>query len=237
MKKISTLISMDLRHIFRDKMLSFFLFAPLLILLFVRYFVPYITIKYPVLADFHSYILMFAALQTAILFGFIVSFIFLDEKDENMLQVIRVLPVSTGYFIVYRLSFAVFISFLGAIAMIQFSGLSYPGFTNAILLSLQYSLASVFIILFVATYAKNKVEGMAYFKGVDLLLILPVLGFFIAGAAKYLFGFIPVFWTYLLFDKSLKGESVWIWFVIGMLVYGLVLSVLFIQYKKRVFDR
>lgn len=193
MIKIITLVNSDLRQIFRDKTLTVFLFTPILLILFVRLFVPYITTQYPIMGDYHPMIMMFAGIQTAIMFGFIISFIILDEKDENVLQVIRVLPISPFYFIVYRLLFATSFSTFGAFLMINLSGIAYPGLLNSFLLSIQYGLTAPFITLIIATFAKNKIEGMAFFKGVDLVLLLPILSFFISGSFKYVFSIIPAF--------------------------------------------
>jgi fluoroquinolone transport system permease protein len=135
MKKIVILISADLRQIFRDKTLTVFLFGPIGLIVLVRLFVPYLTAQYPVVEHYHPMIMMFAGIQTAISFGFIISFIILDEKDENVLQVIRVLPISPFYFLLYRLLFATAFSTLGAFFMISLSGIAYPGLVNTVLLS------------------------------------------------------------------------------------------------------
>jgi hypothetical protein len=203
----------------------------------VRFFVPHLTINYPVVADYHAMIMMFAGIQTAIMFGFITSFIILDEKDENVLQVIRILPISPFYFIVYRLLFATVFSTLGAFLMINLGGIAYPGLLNSLLLSIQYGLTAPFITLIVATYANNKIEGMAFFKGVDLVLLLPILSFFLAGYVEFIFAVIPAFWTYHLYDASLNDGNTIAFFLAGLAVYGLVIATMFFQFKKRVFDR
>ncbi len=237
MKKILSLIHSDIRQIFRDKTLTFFLVAPMLLIVFVRFFVPFITKQYTMVQQYHPMLMMFASIQTAIMFGFIVSFIILDEKDENVLQVIRVLPISPFYFILYRLLFATTFSTLGAFLMINLSGIAYPGFTNSILLSIHYGLTAPFITLIISTFAKNKIEGMAFFKGVDLVLLLPLLSFFISGYTKYIFSIIPAFWTYNLYQASVSNGNSSFYFFSGMSMYILVISVLFFQFKKRIFDR
>ena len=237
MKKLIPFVLGDLKLVFRDRMLSLFFFAPVLLILFVWLFVPYITAVYPLVEEYHPYIMMFASMQTAILFGFITSFMILEEKDENVIAVIRILPVSSTFFILYRLLFSVFFSALSAFLMIALGGIAYPGLLNAFLLSMQYGLVAPLITLIVGTFAQNKIEGMAYFKGINLLLILPVLSFFLTGFMKYLFAFIPVFWTYLLYKSALLNEMVGSIFAAGLMVYLIVLLLLFVQFKKRVFER
>jgi hypothetical protein len=237
MKKLVALIISDLKLIIRDNTLVFFMLVPVLLLLFVRYFVPYLTVQFPVLAEYHTLIMASGSLQTAVMFGFVTSFIILDEKDENVLQVIRVLPISSLYFITYRLAFAGIFSAFGAFLMINLGGIAFPGFINSIILSVQYGLAAPLITLIISTYANNKVEGMAYFKGVDLILMLPLLSFFIASNLKYLLAIVPVFWTYNFYMQSMNGESSWWILVCGIFVYAIILAVLFQQFKTRVFNR
>ncbi|MFK7920669.1 MAG: hypothetical protein AB8H47_01870 [Bacteroidia bacterium] len=237
MNQLQTLISGDIKQIFRDRTLSSFMLVPVMVILFIRLFVPYLTQIYPIVADYHLYIMMFGGMQTAIMFGFITSFIILEEKDENVLQVIRVLPISPLYFMVYRLSFATLFSAIGAFVMLQTGGIAYPGLAASILLSFQYGLIAPLISLIIATYANNKIEGMAFFKGVDLALLLPVLSFFVPSFWGYLFGIIPTYWTYTLYERSLSSGLSWGYFIAGLAVYGVVIVALFVQFRKRVFDR
>ena len=237
MKSTAALAASDFRQIFRDRTMTVFLFTPAILVCFVRFFVPYLTAKFPFLAAYHPMIMMFGALQTAIIFGFFTSFIILDEKDENVMQVIRILPVSTGWFIANRLLFSALFSALGAFLMIRLGGLADPGMRASVLLALQYGLSAPFIALVIATYAQNKIEGMAFFKGVDLVLLIPMLSFLVPGALKYIFGVIPMFWTYRLYDAALKGEPVSALFLAGLAAYGLALYLLFRQFNERVFNR
>lgn len=236
MTHILNLVINDFRHVFRDRMLLIFLSAPVLLICFVRFFVPYLTEMFPVVSDYHLYIMMFGCIQTSIMFGFITSFIILEEKDENVLQAIRVLPISATYFIVYRLVFATVFSSLSAFLMLQLGNIAYPGFVNSVLLSVHYGLAAPFIALIIATYAKNKVEGLAFFKGVDILILIPITAFFINGSLKYAFSIVPMFWTYEFYAQSVNGNSGVLEFCAGLVCYGLGFIFLVRQFSKRVFD-
>lgn len=121
--------------------------------------------------------------------------------------------------------------------MINLRGFAYPGLANSILLSIQYGLTAPFITLIIATFAKNEDERMAFFKGVDLILLLPMLSFFIVGNIKYVFSIIPPFWTYNLFNASILNGDTTFYFIIGFIIYSIVISILYVQIKKRIFDR
>jgi len=234
MGKLSNLVRVDLKQIWLDHTMRSFILIPFFLILFVRFFVPYLTAIYPFVADYHSLIMMGAAIQTAVMFGFITAFILLEEKDEQVLQVIRVLPISPFYFILYRMTFTFSVSWLGAFATIYYGGIAYPGLILTFLLSIQYGLAGPLIAVAIVTLAQNKIEGMAYFKSINLFLLLPLATFFIEGDIRYIFAITPPYWTYTLF---IKEPPVFSYFAIGLGVYGSYLTFLYLQFRKRVFDR
>lgn len=235
--RLFKLIKLDVKRIITDPNLAGYLIVPFGLILFCRFFIPYISVKYPDVVAYHPLIMMSGVMQTAIIFGFITSFMILDEKDDNILQVIRVMPITSFYFIIYRLTFATFFSTLGALMMFILSGIAYPGLWNSVLLSIIYGLTAPFITLIIATYANNKVEGMAYFKFVDLILMLPLLSFFISGIGKYAFAIIPVYWAHTLYEDSLEEVTHFGYFLVGVVVNVLVLTILYFQFRRRVFDR
>lgn len=237
MKKLGTLIGGDLRQIARDRTLLSFLGFPLLVWGFFRWGVPYLTEKYPLLADYHDVLLMFGGMQSAVLFGFIVGFLMVDEKDEHVMEVIRVLPISSRFFLLYRLLFASVIAGVLAFFIMMCSGFAYPGLVIALGVSILYGLTAPLITLAIATFAANKIEGMAIFKTIDLVLMLPLLAFFIEGPLRYLFGVIPVFWAYAFLERGLAGELVWWYLGMGFVAYAIIIISLAQQFKHRVFFR
>lgn len=237
MKKLVTLVQSDLKLIFRDKTLLTFLVLPVVLVIAFKFLMPVLVETLPVLEEYRALIGMFASIQTAIMFGFITSFLILDEKDENVMQVIRILPISTSYFILYRMLFATVFSSIAAYAMITLSGIAYPGNIEAILLAILYGLTAPTISLVIATYAKNKVEGMAYFKGIDLLLMLPLASFFVGSGVSLLFSIVPSYWTFMLYDKAYAGEPSLQYFIIGIVFFVSLITILIFQFKKRVFGR
>jgi hypothetical protein len=203
----------------------------------VRALVPQLTVDYPMIADYHVLVMMLVGVQTSVIFGFIVAFLILEEKDEQILQVIRVLPISPSYFVLYRVLFALLFSTLSAFIVIRFSGIAFPGEFSTILLSIQYGLVAPFIALLVATFAANKVEGMAFFKGINLFLLLPIVTFFIKGIWQYAFAVIPTYWTYSFYQKSMGATIDWSWYIIGLLVYAIAIGLVFFRFKRAVFER
>jgi hypothetical protein len=60
--------------------------------------------------------------------------------------------------------------------------------------------------LFLAGFSSNKVEGLAAFKGINLVLIAPAAVMFIQGAWQYVFTVIPTYWLYQSLDLSAANQ-------------------------------
>lgn len=94
-------------------------------------------------------------------------------------------------------------------------------------------LFSVFIGLFLAAFASNKVEGLAFMKGVGWLMIGPLAAYFVPGRWELLFGILPTYWPAKAFWVAGEGGSYWPYLLVGAL-YALLLVVLLLgQFQKR----
>ena len=117
----------DLRLIFRDPVLYVMFFVPLLLIILLRFGLPPLIQLLPVLASYKMVILASICLVTAMFPAFIFSFIMLDEKDLEVLAAIRVLPVSSSVFILYRLLFiSLFSLFFNLLILILSNQTEWP---------------------------------------------------------------------------------------------------------------
>jgi hypothetical protein len=95
------------------------------------------------------------------------------------------------------------------------------------------------MVLFVGTFAQNKIEGMALFKGVDLLLLLPIVSFFVPSVWAYLFALMPMYFTFHWYESLHSGAqiSVWLPYALGgALVFGAYLFGLYRLFRRRVYN-
>lgn len=231
------LASNDLRLILRDGMLAFFLAMPLLLVLVVRFGVAALTAQFPIVAAYHGPIAMAAGLQTALLAGFVSSFLFLEEKDEQVLAVLRILPITTFRFVVYRLLFATLFAGLGSGIVLVGGGVAYPGTALLPGLILLYGLTAPLITLIIATIAANKIEGMAYFKIVNLVLLLPLTYFFLPEWVGYAFSWIPTYWLFRLYERALEeGPTIGI-LGLALGVYLFWLAIFYRRFARGVMGR
>ena len=125
---------------------------------------------------------MMLTMQITLGVGFVCGSMFLDEKDQHLLSVIRTLPLSVNFFLGYRLTFNVLHTFGFALLMISTSGLMSVSPGEMLLFALLYAFPAPVIMLVMSNFASNKVEGLAIFKGVNFLYLLPLAAFFMEGS-------------------------------------------------------
>lgn len=215
----------DLRNVLRDRMLAFAFFIPRLLILFSAWAIPWSSATIVDLSHYHSLILSFIFLQIPVLFGFIPAFMLIDERDENILSALRVVAV--------RLLSGTTIAFMYAAMAFVLLGGTGTSFLLFLPCACMFALLAPIIALTIVGLSQNKIEALAVFKGLDLLVMLPLLGFFVPPAWEYLFWVFPQFWTIAAFEELVQS-GVLDWGAVGV---GLVLHVGVIGYLIRRFVR
>jgi len=152
----------------------------------------------------------------------------LDEKDENVLTVIRVMPFSMFLFLTYRLLLASFwafyFSFLGLLVL----DIQNYSLLEKIAYSLLCSQTAVAALLFVVTFATNKIEGITLIKGINFFVVLPALVFFIDSSWKHIFSVFPFYWTY----KAMQ-EPNFLWILISIVSHLIVFLIGYYVFSKK----
>jgi fluoroquinolone transport system permease protein len=189
MNKLLALSLTDCRNIFREQILYImFVGAPVAQFLIARFLLPWVGEQFPAVVPYFPLIVMLMIVQVVSSIGFVGASILLDERDEDVLTAIRVMPVSATYFLTYRLLFTVLVSLAYALAMIRFTGLVFVPWPEAVAAAFLFACLGPVVLLVLAVFSTNKVEGLAVFKGLSLVLLLPAASFFISGGLKYAFG-------------------------------------------------
>ena len=214
MNKYLSILKGDLKNILRDPTLLLMLFIPFLIIFILRFGLPHFENQFPLINNYSKEIISFFALLSAVLPGFIVSFILLDEKDLQLFPVINVTPVSLSGFLVSRLAFMVILGFLSSLLLLLVNGLYTISFIKSCQLALLCSLNTPILILIISGKAKNKVEGLTLLKLATITLMLPIIIFFLDNNWEYAFVFLPASWVYLFLDNFQNQTLI---FIIGTL--------------------
>ena len=160
------------------------------------------------------------------------------ERDEHLLTVLKVMPISRNNFLTYRMFFMSLFAFIVLLIFPPLSGLlENTQFTYSayIPVAVLFSLFAPFSALLVSSFATNKVQAFAIFKISGTVFMLPLFAFFlIQDNFKYLFSPIPNFWTFMSLDSVIKnGDIDMIPFVIGFVYHIILIGTLFYLFNKK----
>ena len=187
----------DLKNVFRDKSLWLIFALPLFVTLILRFLPPIYESYFPEALNYRPLILGFFCLLASTLAGFLLAFVMLDEKDQQLFEVFSITPLNLKGLLKYRIGLMTVLGAVFAFLIAEFSGLVDLHFFQALGIALSCSLAAPINTLFIVGLANNKIEGVTYYKLANFILIIPLIGMFLSGPLKYVFGVIPFFWIYL----------------------------------------
>lgn len=164
---------------------------------------------------------MWACLQSATMFGFIYGFIFLEEKEESIWQAVQVLPISGFMLVASRLVIGVLISTLVNFTILHYGGIIQLQVWKEFVIAIHFSLAAPLIALYIAAFARNKIEGLAQVKVINILVLLPAIIYFLPYKATFVTAVIPTFWSFrsLEFADSLKEFAIFL--LVGLVCYSI----------------
>jgi len=232
----------DLRNIIRDRMFVFLFFAyPVMLIVISRIIVhmiaPRIGDAFPLVSKF-SVLFMFFTIAIPMIYSFLAAFLILDERDEHLLTVLRVMPISRNSYLIYRMFFLSLFAFIVLLIFPPLSGLvdgtqfSYLAYTPVALL---FALFTPFLALLVASFAQNKVQAFAIFKIGGTVFMLPIFAFFLnLGDLRYIFSPIPNFWSIVALDTVVQSGTVDIVHLgIGFVFHFILIGALFYIFNKK----
>ncbi|MCT8137300.1 ABC transporter permease [Anaerobacillus sp. CMMVII] len=218
----------------RDPLLKFMVFYPILFGVIGRYVLPLIaentgfSIEY-----FADLIIVILVLLVPHVYGALIGFSILDDRDDHILTSIHVTPLGIHQFLSFRITVVLLLSFVATAYVIWFSNIADLSIANILMISLLVSLAAPMTGLFINALAKNKIEGFAVMKGSGMIIIFPIVSLFFLDKKELLFSFAPGFWPAKAISSLIRGEEIMLltfsqYYLIGF-VYILLLN--FIVYK------
>lgn len=215
MEQILKISYSDFKLVFRNPALRVFLAMPILVLLLVFFLLPYLIGKYPTITEYIPYVLMAALMQCSTMFGFIYAMVLIDEKDKGVSKVYGILPIDQLTFLLNRLLGPILYSSIFNSLLLYFQ--SYISFSliQILLISFLSALIAPILALLTTILSKNKMEGMTWFKILNLFVNLPLAAFFLPGFS-YAFGILPTFWPFQALYEIFSGESMYLSVAIGL---------------------
>ena len=225
----------DLRNIIRDRMLLFsaFLF-PVVLVILCRLILPWISENFYDLTAYYSLLFMMFTILFPMIFGFIIAFLIMDERDEDLLTVLRVMPISRTNYLLYRMILMLFLCFIFVFTFPILSGLINISLIDYLPIAVLFSIFAPILALIVNNLANNKIQAFAIFKMLGSVFFIPLFSFFITEDWKYILGIIPNFWTFNALERLLTtGNQDFVFLGVGFGIHLALLGVLFYFFNKK----
>lgn len=144
------------------------------------------------LTGFTHYAALVIVTMPAFLVGWVTGFLLLEDRDESTLFAIDVTPLGKSGYFAYRVIVTGFLSWLislfGIVLLLPEAGPVMPVFA-AFLIAME----AVCVAVGLPAVARNKVEGLALNKLINIAALAPFL-VFIPSPLRLLGGVVPTYW-------------------------------------------
>jgi fluoroquinolone transport system permease protein len=161
------------------------------------------------------------------LFGAVIGFLLLDEKDDRTLTALQVTPLPLSGYVLYRVTVPIILTF--GLMFVIFPLANLTPFEPRVILISAVAAAPMapMLALFIAAIAQNKVQGFALMKLTGFIFIAPVIAYFVPSTWELVFGIVPTYWPMKVYWLLYEGAAV-VWpYVVVAVVYQLLVTVYF----------
>lgn len=236
MSAFTTLSRSDVINIRRDSLMQFLLFYPIILGVLMRWLIPWITAGLLETFDLTPYHLLLASFFGLMIMpdlaGSLIGLLLLDERDEDTLTALLVTPLPITSYVLYRVIAPTLISLVGILVVVPLIGIEVLATGPLLIVAVSASLGAPIFTLLLAALANNKVEGVAIMKGMGVLLLAPMIAWFVPEPWQWLLGIFPTFWSAKAYWLAMAGES-WLWVAAVGAVYAVAIVWLLLRRFRR----
>ncbi len=228
---IKTFIISELKKWTREPLTSFLLFYPLLFGFIGRFILPYVEENTGFVIELYADVIIAVfALMMPMIFGALIGFSILDDRDDNVLMTIKVTPLGLQRFFSFRLIMIFIFSIFASIFVILFADIGNLALSSVIAIATVSSLSAPLTGLFINSFASNKIEGFAIMKGFGALVFIPLVSLFVFDFKELFFAFAPGFFPAKAVSSLVRGDQFMYlsfnsYYILGW-VYGIIMNIL-----------
>jgi len=235
MKKILKLAITDFKLIFRDPSLRTFLFFPIILLVLIIWVLPSLVEKYDFLTPYLPVFIIIAAIENTQMFSFISSMVLIDEKESGVAKVYGIVPFTKFQYIISRF----LIPYLFTVALNIILFLAQPFYTislgDNLVISFLTALIVPLYVLSINAIVKSRMQGMVYIKAFNMLVLIPIIAFFVPEKIKHIFGVLPTHWIFQSIDNVTNQLPIIRFSTIGFLFIGGLIWLVSKQFVRKHF--
>lgn len=236
---LQSLGPIDAKNIRRDELLRWIIFAPLAMALLIRLLFPIILVRageilqFDLMPYYEPVTSFIVILLTPYLAGLVIGFLLLDQRDDGTLTALQVTPLSLNGYLLYRLTMPMLLSIVMTLVAAPLSGVIHIGFGRLVLTAVSAAPFAPIFALLLASLAQNKVQGFAITKVAGIILMPPLLAYFISAPWTIVLGIFPTYWPAMaLWSAQAGNPAFWFYWGAGLVVQAIFLVVLTRRFSK-----
>lgn len=199
LRAVAALGPIDAKSVVRDPLLRWMLAVPVGAALAVRWALPPVTVFLAArlgfdLGPYRPLVFSVILLMMPGLFGMVIGFLLLDQRDDRTLEAVQVTPLTLHGYLAYRISLPMVLGAALALVCLPLSGAPPVPFPSLALAALAAAPLAPIYALALAAFAANKVQGFALTKAIGVIFVFVVVAYLLEPPWQYAFGVVPQFW-------------------------------------------
>ena len=200
-------ISADIKRMIREPILMMLMFVPVFALvalkLIILFGVPILK-KYTGfdLSPWYGYFMSTALLIAPSMLGTVAAFMMIDDRDENMIDLMSVTPNGYSGYIANRLLMPFFLSVVYSFGGYLLLNIYTISFLKLLYLAILTGIESIIVGLFLFCLTDNKVKGLTYAKGMSGFMMTALADLLNIKWISALSALIPFYWISSLVVKQ-----------------------------------
>lgn len=194
---VRALLRNDLRKLGRDPVLLSAALVPIVLAVLLRVGLPMLETAVHPWFDLvpHRVTIVAGALAiAAMLGGWIVGFMLLEERAQHMIPAIAVTPLTRRGFVIWRLLAPTMLALLGGSIVVTLGRGDALALDRALVGCVLMAPSAPLFSLALVSVADNEVEGLALGKLAGLAFMLPLVTLYLDGPWIWLAAVLPPFW-------------------------------------------
>ncbi len=237
-KVIRSLGPIDAKSFSRDAFLRWMIFYPIVMAILFRWGIPFLTERLILqfqfnLVPYYPLLMSFVLLVMPLLSGVVIGFLLLDQRDDQTLTALQVTPLTLKNYLIYRISMPIMVSIAMTMVAFPIADLVKIEFFPLLITAVVAAPGAPLFALFLAAFAKNKVQGFAMMKMGAGIIYPPLIAYFLPKGVQIFFGIVPTYWPVKFFWMVHAGESgYWIYALFGLIYQFALIAILMKRFNR-----
>jgi len=190
----------DIKQLWRDTIMAMLFLAPILIMVLFRLIIslllPYVsTMVDSNIMQYEQYILSLVLFISPAMLGMVMGFMLIQDKDNKIVELMSITPLGRNVYLLMRMIFVFFFSFIYTLYGYFVIGLYLIPFITVLYIAILLSMYGAILGLLLFRVATDKVKGLTYAKGLNILMIFAFAHLADTQWITIFSAFFPSFWV------------------------------------------